>query len=142
MEHLTWDRKFEKCKCWHRVFIFGFVEDLPCIWRWARLAKQRQIRPRVVPTKANTAPCCPWKVSRGGTKQMILRSCFGLFFTCGKTRDKATEQERREVRTTSGKISLLIKFAEGIYSCKGQIMEIYKTATKGIRRSSHAPLLK
>ena len=61
-------------------------------------------------TKANTAPCCPWKASRGGTKQMILRSCFGLFFTCGKTRDKATEQERREVRTTSGKISLVIKF--------------------------------
>lgn len=51
MEHLAWDRKFEKCKCWHRVFIFGSVEDLLCIWRWARLAKQRQIRPSVVPER-------------------------------------------------------------------------------------------
>lgn len=56
-------------------------------------------------TKTNTAQCCPRKARRGDTKQMISQSCFGLFFNCGKTRDKATEQERREVRTLSGKFS-------------------------------------
>ena len=60
--------------------------------------------------------------------QMILQSCFGLFFNCGKTGDKETEQERREVRTMSGKASMVIKSR-----CKNIFMQM--SGIRGLQNS-------
>lgn len=107
MKFPRWDTKFEKWKCWVRLFILAFIGHRPCVWKWARLTKRRQIR--------HSAPS--WKASRGDAMQMILQSCFVLFFNCGKTGDKATERKRREVRNMSGKASLVRKSHVSIHSC-------------------------
>lgn len=112
IKFLMWDTKFEEWKCWVRVFILAFIGHLPCVGKWARLAKQRQIR----------HSARSWKASRGDAMQMILQSCFVLLFNCGKTGDKATEQKRREVRNMSGKASLVRKS-----HCKNTFMQMSGT---------------
>ena len=55
------------------------------------------------------------------------------------------KQETKQLSRKEGRLGSCLEnfpgdksFAVGIYSCKGQILEIYKIARKGIRRSSHA----